>query len=308
MDAANGRCSGCGKIFSHHGLSLHYAKTNRTDCRAVFAASQPQYLLQPSLYEQALLTLMPSSTSSGHPDRSFGSGPPSGHDGTSSDSPTFLPLCTESTTIENVDDREHEFHRSVPYTKPTTAMNVNDASNSAGDQVDDQASDSADDQADDQSSDTMDNNDIPNTADMTDADVFEIIAQTQTRRFLGLESTAPNPEPEQTPSADSESPPEIPSNPVEASSSDAHPKVFVEHFPHGNPGAPINNTQGPSIYESNQDVLGGSVWAPFQSKSDWDFAYWAKMNGPSASSLTGLLAIPNVRPSFFFYIAFLNVV
>ena len=214
-------------------------------------------------------------------------------------------------------------------------MNVDDASNRADDQADNQASDSADDQADDQTSDTMDNDGAPDTADMTDADVFETIVQGQTPRFPDLESTVPDPE--QIPSADSESPsenenpsipveassfetyhevvasaelespPEYQFNPVEASSSDAHPEVFVKRFPHGNPGAPIDNTQGPSVYESNQDAFGGSVWAPFQSKCDWDFAHWAKMNGSSASSLSGLLEIPNVRPFFFFITTFLNV-
>lgn len=206
-------------------------------------------------------------------------------------------------------------------------MDVDGANNRAGGQADDQADNtmdgddappsadtmdtSDDDRTGDQAEDTMDSDstaDDADDADATDANVFEIITQTRTSILPHSDSIAPNPE--QVPSAESDPPPNPP-NPLEPDSPDAHPQVVVEHFPHGNPGAPINGTPGCSIYESTQDALGGSVWAPFQSECDWRFAHWAKMHGPSSSALTDLLAIPNVcssPPFFFFFIVLLNVV
>ena len=85
--------------------------------------------------------------------------------------------------------------------------------------------------------------------------------------------------PEQTLSAELDPPPPNPPNPLELDNSDAHLQVVVKHFPHGNPGAPINVTPGCSIYESMQEALGGSVWALFQSECNWRFAHWVKMYG-----------------------------
>ena len=162
----------------------------------------------------------------------------------------------------------------------------------------DDASNSADDPANDPAGDMADDDDASDTADITDADMFEII--TQTNGLLGLDPTTPDPA--QFLLAEPELPPENPPNPLRPSSPDARPQVpvIVEPFPHGNPGAPINGSQSSSIYESTQRVLGGSVWAPFQSECDWRFAQWAKIHGPSSSALADLLAIPNVRLPLFF--------
>ena len=151
--------------------------------------------------------------------------------------------------------------------------------------------------ADNQADYTTDGDGVPDMVDVTNTDVFEILAQTQTSRLLISDSTVPNPE--QIPSAELESLPEDLPNLLERSSPDTHPLVIIEHFPHGNPGAPIKAMQGSSIYKSSQEGLGGSVWAPFQSKCDWHFAYWAKINKLSSSALTDLLAIPNVCLPFF---------
>jgi len=167
-------------------------------------------------------------------------------------------------------------------------MNVDNSSNNADDQANNITADG----------DAMpDTADMTNMADTTDANVFETITQAHTGRFLDSDSTVPNPE--QRPSAESESPPESALNPLEQPSRpDARSQVVVQRFRRGNPGAPINGTQGSPVYESSQEAL-GAVWAPFQSECDWNVAHWAKMNGPSATALTGLLAIPNVRHSSF---------
>ena len=52
--------------------------------------------------------------------------------------------------------------------------------------------------------------------------------------------------------------------------------------------------QGSSLYQRNQQLLGPSIWAPFQSQCNWDVAQWAKMHGPTLSAVTELLAIPGV--------------
>src|SRR5260221_4110060 len=174
------------------------------------------------------------------------------------------------------------------------------------------ASNSADDRANDQPDNNADGDDAPETADRMDADVFEIITQTDR---TSLDSGLPALNAEQIPSesaksAESDSPPENTSNLDEARVPDAHPQapVVVDDFLFGSPGAPINGMQGCSTYESRQETLGGSVWAPFQSECDWRVAHWAKVNGITSSAITDLLAIPDVRPLFFFSLALLNVV
>jgi len=165
------------------------------------------------------------------------------------------------------------------------------------------ASNIADDRANDQTDNNADGDDAPDTADMMDAEVFEIMTQTD-RTFL--DSGLPVLNAEQTPpeSAESDLPPENASNPDEARVPDARPQVpvVVDDFPFGSPGAPINGMQGSSAYESRQETLGGSVWAPFQSECDWRVAHWAKVNGISSSAITDLLAIPDVCPPLFLFL------
>jgi len=163
-------------------------------------------------------------------------------------------------------------------------------------------------EADDPANNTTDGDGMPDTADTTDADIFEIITQTQMGGFPDLNLTAPNCEQIPSELAELGSLPENPPNLVEPSSADVLPQVVVERFPFGNPGAPINSMQDSSVYESRQEMFGGSVWAPFQSDSDWRVALWAKMNGISSSAVTELLAIPNVCHPLFFFIMLLNVV
>jgi len=161
--------------------------------------------------------------------------------------------------------------------------------------------DNASNSADEDLNNTTDGNDAPDTTNTMDADAFEIMTHAQTSRILDLDSTMSNPE--QIPLAKSDPPPKNLHDPVEPSGPDVHTQVVIEHFPHGNPGAPINGVQGSSIYEQSWEAFCKSVWAPFQTECDWDVAYWAKMDGPSSSALTRLLAIPNVHcpPPLFFY-------
>ena len=188
--------------------------------------------------------------------------------GTHSHSPAVLPLGEEAVTTGDMDDCKGPLHRSGPYTNPTIARSADDHSNSPSDQANN----------------TADGDGAPDNADMTDTDTFEPMTQTQPSGFQVVYSTASDPEdissaksespsgnlsnPEDISSAESES---HSSNSREPSSADTRPQLFVEHFPHGKPSAPIDNIQGTSIYKSSQDVLGEAVWSPFQSQSDWEF-------------------------------------
>jgi hypothetical protein len=76
--------------------------------------------------------------------------------------------------------------------------------------------------------------------------------------------------------------------------SDTIPTV-VDAFPFGSAGAPVSNMpQGPSGYGSSQLTLEETIWAPFQSQSDWEVALWAKTCNVTSSAITQLLGITGV--------------
>jgi hypothetical protein len=143
--------------------------------------------------------------------------------------------------------------------------------------------------------------DSEDTADaLLDADIFESLVQN-----FNCSSTPgpiqPTP-PDQTPADGSQPSDPAPPPPahIEYGDSDS-PTVVVDHFPHGNPGAPISEAhQGRHIYQMSQDLFGPSLWAPFCSQRDWQIAHWAKTRGPTSSALGDLLAIPNVRMQLLF--------
>ena len=137
-----------------------------------------------------------------------------------------------------------------------------------------------------------DNEDL---ADEADANVLEALVQDSNQFPL---PTAPtHPELDSNDAAQSLALP--PESGVTANSDSSHSSrsgVVVDHFPFGHPGAPIPGMHGdPSVYEATREDLGDSVWAPFQSQCDWEFARWAKTRGPTSTAVTELLAIPEVR-------------
>lgn len=64
-------------------------------------------------------------------------------------------------------------------------------------------------------------------------------------------------------------------------------------FTRGNAGAPIAES-GQNIYQLRRDASDGNVWAPFQSKLDWEVAHWAKLRGPGSTAFTEFLKIDKV--------------
>ena len=122
--------------------------------------------------------------------------------------------------------------------------------------------------------------------DTADANAFEAMNRDQT---FSPASVTPEPNGPQSPVLPPDDTDESRMCNAEASST-----IFIDHFPHGHPGASLSGAQV-SAFESIQNALGDSIWAPFQSQCDWEVARWAKMRGPTSTALTELLAIPGVR-------------
>ncbi|KAH9173192.1 hypothetical protein EDB89DRAFT_2113987 [Lactarius sanguifluus] len=120
-------------------------------------------------------------------------------------------------------------------------------------------------------------------ADTADADLLETLVQ----EFNCYQPDQPY---------SSGSPPSGPALPLHSEPSDTNgPRLIVDRFPHGSPGAPIPGTvQGSHVYQSSEETFESSVWAPFRSQSDWEIARWAKMRGPTSSAVADILAIPEV--------------
>ncbi|KAJ3712985.1 hypothetical protein DFJ43DRAFT_1008331 [Lentinula guzmanii] len=75
---------------------------------------------------------------------------------------------------------------------------------------------------------------------------------------------------------------------------------FVVHYPDPRAGAPIQQTQDEILDENHQyahKLSGASAkpWAPFENKTDWKMAHWAKVSGLSSTALSELLAIDGVQ-------------
>ena len=65
---------------------------------------------------------------------------------------------------------------------------------------------------------------------------------------------------------------------------------YVQEFG-GSAGKPLNAPN--NVVNGNQH---GHDLGPFSSKLEWDIARWAKLDGPTETSLSKLLAMPGVRP------------
>lgn len=66
--------------------------------------------------------------------------------------------------------------------------------------------------------------------------------------------------------------------------------VVVDVFPFGNAGAPMPGVPpGLSAYELLRLTRRG-IWAPFQSKRDWNLARWVKTHSTTSSAVAELLS------------------
>ena len=74
---------------------------------------------------------------------------------------------------------------------------------------------------------------------------------------------------------------------------------FVSQFPSARAGECVESEQR-SGYEGYKETLGvdaadSNIYSPFNSKIDWEFARWAKLQGVGSTSATELMGIEGVR-------------
>jgi len=75
-----------------------------------------------------------------------------------------------------------------------------------------------------------------------------------------------------------------------------HTRAFVEKFTTGMAGAPADGRDVPlNVQYQNQLNDQHNVYEPFLSKTDWQFAHWAKTHSISATAVTDLLSLDGVR-------------
>lgn len=70
---------------------------------------------------------------------------------------------------------------------------------------------------------------------------------------------------------------------------------IVEKFPRRHAGAPVHHSRT-TAFESYKNILQGAenVWAPFESRIDYEVAKWAKLRGSGSTAFSELLAIDGV--------------
>ena len=76
-------------------------------------------------------------------------------------------------------------------------------------------------------------------------------------------------------------------------------KPVVTSFP-GHAGKALleAGSSGYAVYEEQVDVESGNIYAPFQSKADWEFARWAKCRGVGSTAASELMGIDGVSYIF----------
>ncbi|KAF9049009.1 hypothetical protein BJ165DRAFT_1402848 [Panaeolus papilionaceus] len=71
---------------------------------------------------------------------------------------------------------------------------------------------------------------------------------------------------------------------------------FSDQYPSSKPGEVVFNDESvDEVYSAKVGADKGNPWAPFNSKTDWDIACWAKKRGPGSTAFTELLGIDSVQ-------------
>jgi hypothetical protein len=123
--------------------------------------------------------------------------------------------------------------------------------------------------------------------DVTDADMFEELGHNNTLSPAVIHGDQANwHELPNVPQAAEE-----PTNQNKAGNLETISMVVIIQFPNHSAGTTV---PGIAHAESSQGTHADLVWASFKSQCDWDFAYWAKINGPTSSAVTRLLDMPEV--------------
>ena len=77
-------------------------------------------------------------------------------------------------------------------------------------------------------------------------------------------------------------------------------KVFTQYFPSPLAGAPVVHHHQPGDYAAYEDSIHAAPnnsYTPFRSKSDWEFARWAKLRKVGVNTLNALLKIESLCES-----------
>ncbi|KAN0134109.1 hypothetical protein V8E53_008046 [Lactarius tabidus] len=129
----------------------------------------------------------------------------------------------------------------------------------------------------------------PDAADAADADILSTSNPEQGQPAV-VPSCSPLPHGQGQSTAATPDPPNVQLN---SDTLGAQRQLVVDQSPYSTPGMLIpDQPQGTSVYQGTQHTLGANTWSLFCSQTDWEFAHWAKLSGPSSSALTELLAIP----------------
>jgi len=131
-------------------------------------------------------------------------------------------------------------------------------------------------------------------ANFTDADIYKDLGHYKKTLAYSLHGDTP----EMAMAAHSQSvePPPVlpapPASPICPEGGGEGPPItdlVVNVFPLGNAGAPAPDTDQQLSPESHIGAPGVSIWAPFHSWCDWEFAHWAKTHGAMSSAVADLL-------------------
>ena len=146
-------------------------------------------------------------------------------------------------------------------------------------------------------SDIADNSDTSNDSDINDANILEILGESDHSTIAMCEWEAPSDElhnHQDMPSNQSKSDVLLPPSDIqsEAANTSSSALVVINPFSHGSPGVPIS--QGSHIDHMDCKASNNLIWAPFGSQCEWEIAYWSKMHGSTSSATVDLLVIPKV--------------
>jgi len=263
------QCPECVKWFTPSGFSQHVSRTRDLRCRRIVARSQSH------LATAAFPRMAPPPTLSSTWASQVAGEDALGDENNKATQGKFAVthVAAHALSYENLVDGDELDHDGVPNESPDS-FDITDESLDPFDLPFDLADES------------------PDPADIADADAYEELAPNN--QFFAM--TTPD-QPSIDKSPDVLDVPEQLSNDMEAGNAEPMPTVVIEHFPSASAGAPIHGMPCGSIYGSQQGTDRDSIWSPFTSECDWLFARWAKMHGPTTSSVTELLVILEVRTS-----------
>jgi len=86
--------------------------------------------------------------------------------------------------------------------------------------------------------------------------------------------------------------------------------IFITRFG-GQAGAPVSLGRSQDGFQHYQSKIHGSqanMWAPFETRMEWEICQWAKMRGTGSTAFSDLLAIQGVRSSLHAFYLSTNII